>query len=73
MKKSRPSVRIDQKHFFCTLVIIALCCSTLAGGLAVINAAGIGIDMCTVVSGLEVSEGLLVSSVLSTVTGAGAG
>lgn len=75
MKKKSPlRVRIDEKHFFArTLVIIALCCSTLAGGLAVIKAAGIGIEACEFVSGLDASGGLTVSSVLSTVVVAGVG
>jgi hypothetical protein len=34
-------------------VIIALCCSTLVGGLAVINAAGIEIGICGIFSGSD--------------------
>jgi hypothetical protein len=37
--------------------MIALCCSTLAGGLAVINVDGIGIGISGTFSGIETSIG----------------
>lgn len=46
-----------------TLVIIALCWSTLAGGLGVINDVGIDIGMCVIFSWTDVSTGWAGSSV----------
>ncbi len=51
-------------RFFFTLVIIALCCSTFAGGLAIINADGIEIGICGTFSWSDTSIGFAISSVL---------